>query len=64
LGRRLVLIAVVVLALALGAAWGWARASLPSLDGEYRVSGLLAPVEVLFDGHGVPHVYASGPEDA
>ena len=26
--------------------------------------GLHAPVEVLFDGHGVPHVYASGQEDA
>lgn len=26
--------------------------------------GLAAPVEVLFDGHGVPHVYAAGPEDA
>jgi penicillin amidase len=34
------------------------------LDGEYQVSGLTAPVEVVFDGHGVPHVYASGPEDA
>lgn len=64
MARRLFLIAVVVLGLAGGAAWGWARASLPSLDGEYRVSGLIAPVEVLFDGHGVPHVYASGPEDA
>ena len=28
------------------------------------VSGLAAPVEVVFDGHGVPHVYASGSEDA
>jgi penicillin amidase len=34
------------------------------LDGEFRVSGLTAPVEVAFDRHGVPHVYASGPEDA
>jgi penicillin amidase len=64
LGRRLFLIAVVVLAALAGAAWWWARASLPPLDGESRVSGLTAPVEVVFDGHGVPHVYASGPEDA
>ncbi|HUE85018.1 MAG TPA: penicillin acylase family protein [Vicinamibacterales bacterium] len=64
MGRRLFLIAVVIVAAAAGAAWWWARASLPLLDGEYRVSGLAAPVEILFDGHGVPHVYASGPEDA
>jgi penicillin G amidase len=64
LGRRLFLIVIVVLAAAVGAAWWWARASLPALDGEFRVSGLAAPVEVVFDGHGVPHVYASGPEDA
>ena len=64
MGRRLFLIVVVVLAAAAGAAWWWARASLPALDGEYPASGLTAPVEVLFDGHGVPHVYASGPEDA
>jgi penicillin amidase len=64
LGRRLLLIIVVVLAAAAGAVWWWARASLPVLDGELRVSGLTAPVEVIFDGHGVPHVYASGPEDA
>lgn len=64
MGRRLFLIAVVVLAALAGGAWWWARASLPPLDGESRVSGLAAPVEVVFDGHGVPHVYASGPEDA
>ena len=46
------------------AVWWWARASLPPLDGELRVSGLHAPVEILTDGHGVPHVYAAGPEDA
>jgi penicillin amidase len=34
------------------------------LDGEVRVAGLLSPAQVVFDGHGVPHVYASGPEDA
>lgn len=64
MAKRLFLIAVVVLLAAAGAAWFWMRASLPLLDGEYQVSGLRAPVEVLFDGHGVPHVYAAGPEDA
>ncbi len=64
MGRRLFLLAIVILAAAAGAGWWWARASLPPLDGEFRVSGLTAPVEVVFDRHGVPHVYASGPEDA
>jgi penicillin amidase len=62
--KRLFLIVALVSALAGGALWWWARASLPQLDGELRVSGLTAPVEVLFDAHGVPHVYAAGPEDA
>jgi penicillin amidase len=56
--------ALVVLAAAAGAAWWWARASLPPLDGEYGISGLQAPVEVVLDRHGVPHVYASAPDDA
>jgi penicillin amidase len=47
-----------------GALWWWARASLPPLDGELRLRGLYAPVEVVLDPHGVPHVYAAGPEDA
>lgn len=62
--KRIVLIAVVLIAVAAGGLWWWARASLPQLDGELPVAGLQAPVEVLFDAHGVPHVYASGPEDA
>jgi penicillin amidase len=68
-GRRLtrihlLLIVVAALAAVVTAAWWWARGSLPLLDGEQAVDGLTGPVEVLFDAHGVPHVYASGPEDA
>jgi penicillin amidase len=33
------------------------------LDGELGVPGLKDPVEVVFDGYGVPHVYARDPED-
>lgn len=62
--KRFFLISVAVAALAASLLWWWARASLPTLDGEVPASGLVAPVEVLFDAHGVPHVYASGPEDA
>jgi penicillin amidase len=62
--KRILFVIVVLTALTGGALWWWARESLPLLDGEVRVSGLTAPVEVLFDTHGVPHVYAAGPEDA
>ena len=62
--KRLLLISLIAGAVLAGGLWWWARASLPQLDGELAVAGLQGPVEVLFDAHGVPHVYASGPEDA
>ena len=62
--KRILLLTILLAALAAGALWWWAQQSLPLLDGELQVAGLHAPVEVVFDGHGVPHVYASGAEDA
>lgn len=40
-----------------------ARAVLAQLDGEIRLSGLTAPVEVLRDRWGVPHIYAENQDD-
>jgi penicillin G amidase len=40
------------------------RECLPQLDGEIREAGLKAPVEVLRDSHGVPHVRAQSVEEA
>ena len=37
---------------------------MPALDGQLRLAGLTAPVEILFDAYGVPHVYARDVEDA
>ena len=48
----------------LGGGWWWVRSSLPILDGQLTVAGLKAPVEILFDEHGVPAVYAIEAEDA
>ena len=62
--KRILLLLIVLGVLTVGGLWWWTRQSLPTLDGELRLPGLTAPVEVLTDGHGVPHVYASGPEDA
>ncbi len=40
-----------------------ARAGLPQVEGEVRLSGLQEPVEVLWDPWGVPHIYARNTHD-
>ncbi|MHB1023462.1 MAG: penicillin acylase family protein [Acidobacteriaceae bacterium] len=39
------------------------RTSLPQMDGSLHVAGLSAPVTVLRDQHGVPHLRAANPDD-
>lgn len=39
-------------------------APLPTVSGTLRVSGIAAPVEVLRDAHGVPHIRAASEADA
>ncbi len=56
------LIAGVVLA-AIGS-YLYLRQSLPQVEGEVRLAGLKAPVEVLRDRYGIPHIYAASLEDA
>ena len=56
-----------ILGLAAVAAAGtfiWLRGSLPEIDGELTLAGLAAPVEVIRDEHGVPHIMAGSEEDA
>ena len=64
---RWLVFSVVVLMLAAGAlisvGIGTVRQSFPELAGRLTVPGLHRPVEVLRDGHGVPHVYADTAED-
>jgi penicillin amidase len=38
--------------------WWSIQRSNPQLEGTLRLSGLTAPVEILRDKHGVPHIYA------
>ena len=58
-------LAVVVLAAtAVASGYLWLRGSLPQIDGERIVFGLTAPVEVVRDRNGVPHVLARTEEDA
>ena len=63
--KRLLFVLTIVIVITAGVSgWWWVRSSLPLLDGQLTVPGLRAPVEVLFDEHGVPAVYAIEPEDA
>jgi penicillin G amidase len=69
--RRLLRIALVLLALPLvagaggaGLYWRWSRAALPVLDGERRLAGLSGPATIRRDGQGVPHVEAGSLPDA
>jgi penicillin amidase len=63
LALLLVLAAVVLLA---GGLWAYGRlkASLPQLDGERRLAGLAAPVDVERDDLGVPTIHAANRLDA
>src|SRR5215472_13147066 len=64
---KIVLAFVLVVALAMTAAFAWfyrtAHASLAQLDGTVALSGLSAPVSVVRDAHGVPHLTAASLED-
>ncbi len=66
-GKKVAWALVLVLA-GLGIAGGagvlWLRASLPRSGEVARLDGVSAPVEILRDGHGVPHIFAQSTEDA
>src|SRR3546814_1570362 len=65
--RRLwqALLGLVALLLIAGlAGFIWVRSSLPKTDGEIAVAGLGAPVDVIRDAHGVPHIFANTAVDA
>ncbi len=67
------LIAVVILALVLGAGGAFyfksylpntvAKQSFPQIDGEIQVTGLEGPVDVYRDSMGIPHIYAASAHD-
>ncbi len=54
---------VLVLLLASAAAWLYLQQSLPKLDGEAVAKGLSAPVEIVRDQEGVPHIFAKSERD-
>ena len=65
--KRLRWIVLALLGLATAVVAGlffWLRGSLPEIDGQRTLTGLAAPVEVIRDAHGIPHIVAESEEDA
>ena len=61
---RSLLVILVVAGLLLGGGVSWlVRRTLPQTRGNLAVSGLAAPVEVIRDSWGVPHIYAQNLDD-
>ncbi len=63
LGALSALAAVLFVVLVAGA-YVYLRQSLPQTAGEIHLAGPSAPVEVLRDRYGIPHIFAATPEDA
>ena len=61
--RMLLLLVVAAGLLAAGGYW-YLRHSLPQTTGVLRVAGLDAPIEILRDAYGIPHIYARSADDA
>jgi len=59
------ILALLVLAVAVvGGGFLWLSGSLPQTDGERRVAGLAASVDVIRDRNAIPHIFAESQTDA
>jgi penicillin amidase len=63
LGALICVLVVIIAGSVLGWLYWRTHAGLPQLDGTLRVAGLEAPVEVLRDARGVPHIRARSLDD-
>ena len=63
LARSLLALIVLVL-LAAGGAYFYLQRSLPQTEGTLRLAGPHAPIEILRDAYGIPHIFARNTEDA
>lgn len=61
--KRIVLGLLILIVLALSAAYIYSLRIRPDYSGELDIAGLSAPVEIFFDDYGIPHIYASNTED-
>ena len=61
---RLLAYFALVLGILGGAAYIYARTSLPKIDGSLTLAGPSLPTQIVRDKHGVPHIYARNLADA
>ena len=61
---RFLVLVLVGGALTAGAGYVYLRRSLPLVEGQVSLPGLTGPVEILRDRFGIPHIFATTPEDA
>lgn len=61
---RLFLVLVILAGVVPLAAYFWLRTSLPLVSGTVQVGGTDGPIEIVRDGKGVPHIYATTDHDA
>src|ERR1700754_970963 len=61
---RILLAVLILLLIAAASVYLYLRRSLPQQDGEIKVTGLSASVEIVRDAEGVPHLNAENLPDA
>ena len=54
----------IVLVVAIAVAFIYRQSTLPTIEGTLTVAGLAAPVDVVRDAEGIPHLYAKSDDDA
>ncbi len=64
LASRIVLVLVLLLAVAAAGTLVYLRSSLPTESGTIEVAGVTAPVQIVRDRNGVPHIYGQSIADA
>ncbi len=61
--KKILLGLLILLVVATVGIFFYLQSTKPKLDGELQLKGLKAPVEVVYDDFGVPHIYAQNEED-
>jgi penicillin G amidase len=62
--RKVAIAVVIVVVAALAAAFWYRDASQPRIDGRVALAGLSAPVDIVRDAEGIPHIFAKSAGDA
>jgi penicillin G amidase len=53
----------VMAVVSVGIGYFWLRGSLPQTEGNVQVAGIVAPVEIVRDSSGIPHIYGKSEAD-